>query len=106
MKRIASLVVLVSALVALAVPAFAQEPPPVSLTAFVARTQVGIGFQREWLDNKGSELLSPKTSWVAVIPASFNVTPSVDVIGQVSYNLTVKSVRYVLGVRFVVLGRK
>lgn len=102
MKRIAMLSLL---LVSLAVPALAQTPEPVSLAAFTARTQVGIGFQREWIDNLGSELLSPKASWVAVVPASFNVTPTSDLIAQVAYNMTSKAVRYTIGVRFVVLGK-
>ena len=83
-----------------------DSPVKVSLSAFKERTQVAVGFQREWLTRSGEEFMSPRASWVAVVPASYNLTPSVDVIGQLGYNLTSKASRWVLGVRVVVFGGK
>jgi len=103
MRRIALFVLFFGVL---SVPAFAQDPAPVSLADFTARTQVGIGFQREWVTGTGDEIYAPKASWVAVVPVSFNLTPSTDAIGQAAYNMTTKSTRLVLGVRVVLFGKK
>jgi hypothetical protein len=100
MKRV---VLLMVCMILGAGAAFADTP--ISLGAFKQRTQVGVGFQHEWLSTRGEEAFTPKKAWVAVVPASFNLTPSTDLIGQVGYNFNSKAVRTVIGVRVVVWGK-
>lgn len=97
--------VIIAALVAslFAHPCHAQAP--VNLAAFRERMQVGIGFRSEWLTNVGSESATPARQWVAVVPVSYNLTKSLDLVGSVAYQFGSRSTRLALGVNAVIFGK-
>lgn len=107
MKKMIWLLVLMLAVVAGIQVASAQEPGPnpVSIATFKARTQVAVGFQSEWLTRAKEGYYSPRQSWVAVIPASYNLTPRSDIVAQAAYNMTTKETRWMLGARVVLIGK-